>query len=320
MALDKTITELKSGPPTAARDIAPAAGSATASARPGILDIGFTVTLLGLLSYGFARFLVDGFLAPFHLSFDEIGLDYGKLVASGILFTIPSTIVILVVYRTSENFWRHRVPRLMNARTDARRLAAFAMAFALAVALLYGLYFLARRYLPLPDHGRETWWGETTRWLLLGALITAILALLFDSRLFFRKYWQQAVSRVRDEPAGPMPGRWPIVVGGVMSAVLLGLFCFTGYSLGSRYAATVQAGQRLDLTVLGLRLPGVAAKPVRIVMVDSTAPAPRPAGSCLLMIGERGETVVFYDHRTEEIFRISTQNMYTVEDVDADSC
>jgi hypothetical protein len=295
----------------------------TAVVRAGLVDISLGVTVLGLLSYGLARFLVDGFLAPFHLSFDEIGLDYGKLVATGILFTIPSVVVIMLAYRISDNIWRRIAPPLMNARTEAGRLIAFTLVYALAAAFLTLLYIVAGRYLdviPLPDKDRQTW-GGTLRLVLLAVLISAIVALLFDSRGSFRNYWRRAVRSMRAAPPGQMlPAFWRLTGGVVTSLVLFSAFCFTAYSLGVRYADTVEAGRRLNVTVLGLRLPGVAAKPVKVVMLDGASPTPLPNGSCLLLIGERGETDLLYDFHEKLIYRVSTQNMYTVEDTDAEGC
>ncbi len=292
--------------------------------RSAILDFGLGLTILALLSYCLAWFLIDGFLVPFNLSFDEVGLDYSKLVAVGALFILPCAIPLVIVYRVADSVWRKIAPRLRDALPAAGPLGIMMAVHFIVAAVLLTLATLAANaldLLPIPGQDRDQL-GSVLRFAILGATIAFIFSLWLakPARDFLQNAWKPVSTIVRSEPAKPVGGAWRLFGGLGAGLLLLAAFCMTAYSVGNYYSGVVTDGRRLNVTLAGLRLPGLAAKPVRVETPDGKPLHNLPSSDCMLLLGERGETIILFDHSTASIYRLSTQTVFTVEKVESAAC
>jgi flagellar biogenesis protein FliO len=278
-----------------------------------ISDGGFIASVLafvGLLSYGVGRFSIDGFLGEFHLTFQDLGLQYTDIVASGALVMIPVLAIAVVVYLGVKRLVSYFPSDASRARVAALGITAYV----LSVMLLVGAYLL------IVSGNNDIQMPAPVNSVLL-VILSAILSLLvFDALRFIDKAMTPKARRERsnfwrmmDFSAGPLS-----------AVVIVGCVFWGAHERGQAYAVQLQAKQEVDVSLYGLHFLGIRARPVQIYEASTKGRLTRPSHRCLLYMGENGGTVVFYDpgigEDPAEILRLPMEAIAVREIVGAQEC
>jgi hypothetical protein len=302
-----------------------------------VSNVGVAATLLGLASYSLARFLLDGFLSPFHLTFQDVGLDYVDLVGAGALILVPTVVILLTVLKVADHvavMLEGPVSRgseyfRRNSRTVAAMLFAGAVqGFLLAALLAIWLVLVSLLNLVPEPEGNLTVAKSVAQTSLTAILGVAIYLIVRDAKDFIRSSRPARSSDVAPSGGAPPQLDGTMRVGAevkaglryVATAASLCVVCVVAHYSGSRYAHSVQSGERLEVTVAGLQIPGLLARPVQLYQPDAKAELPVLTGRCTLLLGVRDGTMLFYLKDRQQILRMSAENVSIVESATTRAC
>jgi hypothetical protein len=245
------------------------------------------IMLIGLLSYGLGRLMVDGFYGELHTTAEAAGLGYASILEPAALFT-----AIVAIIGTA-----------LAAISDALLAAAcWLIEHRHVFFLVLGLVALATGAVYLIAIARID---------ELLAFLSSVSVVAFNTLL--RKF-QGILGRstggktraptnaaARSVGLRPPPStKLQRVISVTLSiAVLAGLF-FTAHEFGIHEGRQAASGKSVSITLLGFNIPSIIATVVR-VQPDTSSPALDQLGKahCLLQVGPGSSELVLYNPATK---------------------
>jgi hypothetical protein len=310
--------------------------------RRGIGGVGTVLTFLGLASYGMARFMVDGYLAPFRLSYGDVGLEYTDLVANGAVFAVPVAFGIGLVY------WRDDVRSWL--RLPRGQLRILAVLVVVNVGLIFSLFLLAvgidqlLRLLSPSIVAQDLLAQAITLFLLVFVGVVSAAFIHESSQFMSRMGRIRAAARQRRpgpqrESTSPAEQSERSGFDGlaiVLSVAMVIASCVAFHAIGSHFATAVQDGRRVHFSLLGVGMPGLRAEPVALYKPDNATPlSPEPAAfepgeqplpialepeECVLFLGSTDGTAIFYWPRGHAVLRFAVESISIKEQLGKAKC
>ena len=241
------------------------------------------ITLIGLLSYGLGRLMVDGFYGELHTTAEAAGLGYTSILEPTALVT-----AIVAIAGTA-----------LAAISDALLAAArWLIEYRHIIFLILGLVALAAGLAYVLAFARI----EELLAFLSSASVVAFKTLLSRVQGVFGRFAggkaaAPPTAAARSVGFRPTPStKLQRVTSVALSlAVLAGLF-FTAHEFGIREGKQAVSGKSVSITLLGFTIDSVTATVVRIQPATPGAAMDQLAKArCLLQVGPGSSALVLYN-------------------------
>ncbi len=276
-------------------------------------DVGPILSLLGLFSYGLARFAIDAFFERFKIAPEDVGLGYASILGPAAFLTTAifafSAITLFVLSALPE-----RVQRAPQRLAKVMPTAAFVLASQLInvifAAVALGLFILFRKIVEgLAVFGGPNSFGTKLVLSLyaLGIGSSVVVYALRDLIVGARRIAKVArISLgVEDEEKISQPSRLVAVLQVLVAVAVLGAVLFAAHRFGAQQASQAAVGRSVEIRLAGILAPGLSARHASVAPASNTANLGGAEKSrCLMHIGEGGGFAIFYEVDSRRTIRL----------------